>query len=170
MPENAANPADPGQPGPAPADGPSVGAAAAGVGAGVGGSGGGGGAGASGASGRLVDPSIASDVRTYALLMHLTPLLGLVLPVVSVAAPVIMWQVRRTSSPFIDDHGREAVNFHISLMVYALAGIPLSMFCFVGIGVWVAAGILAVVGMVMASIAAHNGEYYRYPMCLRWVK
>lgn len=160
MPENAANPADPGQPGPAPADGASV---AAGVGEGAA-------AAAAGASGRLVDPSIASDVRTYALLMHLTPLLGLVLPVVSVAAPVIMWQVRRTSSPFIDDHGREAVNFHISLMVYALAGIPLSMFCFVGIGVWVAAGILAVVGMVMASIAAHNGEYYRYPMCLRWVK
>ncbi len=160
MPDNAANPADPGQPGPAPAGGPSV---AAGVGAGAA-------AAASGASGRLVDPSVTSDVRTYALLMHLTPLLGLVLPVVSVAAPVIMWQVRRTSSPFIDDHGREAVNFHISLMVYALAGIPLSVFCGVGVGVWVAAGILAVFGMVMASIAAHNGEYYRYPMCLRWVK
>lgn len=106
--------------------------------------------------------------RTYALFIHLTLLL------VHFAVPVIpalvMWLIKRDQSHFVDDHGKEAVNFQISLLIYALASVPLIFACGIGIALSVAVWVLGIVGMIMAAVAAHKGQFYRYPMCLRFVK
>ncbi|RMH28957.1 MAG: DUF4870 domain-containing protein [Planctomycetota bacterium] len=81
----------------------------------------------------------------------------------------VMWAVRRKDSPFLDDHGREAMNFQISIMVYFALGIALSP---IGIGaVILAVGIpiLRLVGCIRGAVAAHRGEFYRYPMCFRFL-
>ena len=120
-------------------------------------------------NGRLVDPNATAEQRRYATVMHLTLLLALVMPVLSVIAPLAMWMARKDTSPFIDDHGKETLNFHISVLIYfAISGL-LAMII-IGIPMLIAAFVLALIGMIKASTAAHRGEYYRYPACIRLIK
>lgn len=119
--------------------------------------------------GRLIDPSATDDQKTYAMLMHLSLLLAAPAPFLSIVAPVIMWQVKKPGSRFIDDHGREAVNFHLSMLIYMLAS-ALLMFVVIGVVLLPAVYALGIVGIVLSSIAARHGEYYRYPMCLRFLR
>lgn len=121
------------------------------------------------AVGRLADSSTAHEQRTYALLMHASIVLMHVLPLVSFVVPLAMWLARRRHAPFLNDHGREAVNFHLSIALYWLVGLALTPLCGVGAGVIVAAYLLALVGGVMACVAASRAEYFRYPMCVRFI-
>jgi uncharacterized Tic20 family protein len=121
---------------------------------------------------RLTDPLATSEHRTYSVLMHLTLLLhatAVGLPLAPVVV-LVMWLVKKDESEFIADHGREALNFQLSLIIYALVFTALGFVtCGVtwvlGLGVYV----LGIVGMILAAIAANRGEYFRYPMTLRLV-
>lgn len=117
----------------------------------------------------LVDQAATSDQRTYALLMHLS-LLAAIASVPPVLAPLIMWLIKRDSGRFIDDHGKEAINFQISVLLYAIIAALVGMVtCGVGFFVLPALAVLAVVGAVMAAMAANRGEYYRYPATIRFI-
>ena len=122
-----------------------------------------------GLAGRMVDPTVTDEQKTYAMLIHLSLLLCAVAPFLSVLAPIIMWQVKKADSPFLDDHGREAVNFHLTVLLYGVCSFVL-MFVVIGIPLLVGVNALAIVGIILSSIAAKRGEYYRYPMCLRFLK
>lgn len=119
---------------------------------------------------KVYDEAAQKWERVYAMCMHLTLLLaGVLVPVVP---GLIMWVIKKDESPYIDDHGREAVNFQISLIVYALALVPVG-FLTCTVGFWIggpAIGILAILGLIFASIAAYKGRYYRYPACIRFIK
>jgi len=121
--------------------------------------------------GRYFDPDAPGDERTYAVLMHLSLLAHLVMSVLAVFVPVIMWAVRKEGSPFIDDHGREAINFQISLVIYMILTIPLGILsCGVGfVVIPIIVYVLGLVGMIQASMAANRGEFFRYPMTLRFL-
>lgn len=122
------------------------------------------------ARGRAYDPDATSDERTYALFMHLTLLAHVALSLLAIIAPVIMWNIKKDESPFLDDHGREAVNFQISLVIYSLLLIPIGLItCSVGFFLYIPLYILAIIGMVQAAVAANRGEFYRYPMTLRFL-
>jgi uncharacterized protein len=123
--------------------------------------------------GRVVDPLAEQWERTYAMFTHLSLILVHLIGI-PVIAPLVMWLVRRERSPFIDDHGREAVNFQISLVAYALGALLVGLItCGVGlvlaIPFWIAIYALGIVGMILAAIAAHKGQYYRYPATIRFL-
>lgn len=118
---------------------------------------------------RFYDAGAFERERTYAVFTHLTAILVFVIGI-PVIAPLIMWLVKRYDSPFLDDHGKEAVHFQISLCCYGLFLIPIG---FITLGVGAIVGgigifILGIVGMIMAAQAAHRGEYFRYPMTMRF--
>ena len=113
-------------------------------------------------NGRLVDPSATSGDRVYALCIHLSLLLAFA----PVFPALIMWLIRKDESGFVDDHGREAVNFQISLVIYYVVAGLLSTVC-IGFALIPAIYVLGLVGMIAAARAANRGEYYRYPMCIR---
>lgn len=115
---------------------------------------------------RYVAPSLAEWERTYAMWTHLLLLAGVFIPVVPT---LILWLVKREQSVFVDDHGKEAVNFQISIWLYLLIGGLLSMIC-IGIPLVIVACGLAIVGMIIAAVAAHRGQYFRYPMSIRLVR
>src|SRR5688572_15184835 len=94
-------------------------------------------------NGRVVDPHATEGERVYTMFLHLTMIVALVW--VPVVPALIMWLVKKDRSPFIDDHGREALNFQFSLLCYAVAAIVLT--CGVGIVLLVPIYILAIVGM-----------------------
>jgi hypothetical protein len=129
-------------------------------------------------TGRVRDEAADESERTYAIFNHLIGLLSLadvVIPLVGLLGTLIMWRVKRAESPFLDDHGREATNFQLSTLLYLIVGIVFAIITF-GLGVILAvpAGIalmiLMLVGCIRGAIAANRGEYYRYPMCIRFIK
>ena len=116
---------------------------------------------------RAVDPDATPDQRTYAMFTHLSLLawhFGLI-----VIPALVMWLVKRHESPFLDDHGKEALNFQISLVIYGVVGLLLIPACGIGVVVWGAAYILGLVGMILGAVAANRGEYFRYPACIRLI-
>jgi len=120
---------------------------------------------------RIIDHEASSSERTYALMTHLSPLFGYFalvghIPGLSILFPLILWQVRKKDSPFLDDHGREAVNFQISVGILGLAAWSLVL-CGIGFVLVPPLFVFSVTCVVMAALAARRGEFYRYPCCIR---
>ena len=116
------------------------------------------------ASSRVRDQALSPSDRNYALWIHLSVLLGfLVVGPFAAVVPLILWLVRRDASPFLDDHGREVVNLSITGVGLFLVGLVTG----IGILLWLVWCVVTAVNIVRGSIAASNGEYFRYPMTLR---
>jgi uncharacterized Tic20 family protein len=124
---------------------------------------------ADGASQAARATSVDETVRTTAVVAHLSTFAGLIVPFGSVIGPLAVWLTRRHQDPFIDQAGREALNFGISIAIYGavvlvaalmLVGIP---FLIVGVAAWV---VLA----SLAAVKASQGQIYRYPLTMRLVR
>lgn len=97
------------------------------------------------------------------ILCHLSLLLG-----VGLVLPLIVYLVKKQDSPLAAEHAREALNFHISVYLYAVIAFLL---CFVLIG-FVLLPVIgggSVVFSVIASVTATEGRPYRYPLTIRLV-
>ncbi len=95
-----------------------------------------------------------------------THLLGLLLFItvlgpLAFVVPMIMWLVNK-EDPFTDDHGKEHMNLWITWLIMTLLMATIILIPFVI--VWY---IAAIINCVRATIAASNGEYFRYPMVFR---
>lgn len=113
---------------------------------------------------------IDKDARLWAMLCHLSALLGFTcIPFANLIAPLVIWMVKRETHPFVDDQGKEAVNFQILLSVI---GIVIFILSFAGIGIFLGPilGIVLLVFAILAGVKANSGEYYRYPFNWRLVK
>jgi uncharacterized Tic20 family protein len=110
-----------------------------------------------------------SQARTWDMLCHLSALAGYLIPFGNVIGPVIIWQIKKNEYPSVDAHGKEAVNFQISVLIYTFVSILLT-FVLIGIPLLVASVIGNLVLIVIASIKANNGETFRYPLTIRFIK
>jgi len=115
------------------------------------------------------DPHTPSWEKSYSVWMHLTTLGMSIIPVIPA---LVMWQLKRQESPFVDDHGKEVVNFQISLTIY---GIAATVFTIVTVGfgaiiAWPLLLVYAIVSLIMGAVAAGNSRYFRYPACVRLIK
>jgi uncharacterized protein len=110
------------------------------------------------------------NVRTWNVLCHATALAGFFVPWAGhILGPLIVWLAKRNDSPEIDEHGRESLNFQISMLIYnVIAGV----LCLVLIGFVILAilHILNLVLVIVASIQASEGKFYRYPLTIRLIK
>jgi len=104
----------------------------------------------------------SKDARQIAMFAHLSPLF------LGILGPLLIWLLKKDDDPFIDEQGKEALNFHISVMIYAAACIPL-VFIFIGIFALLAVGIGSLVLAIIAGIKANEGEHYRYPLTIRLI-
>lgn len=119
-------------------------------------------------AGRWRDPAVTDSERTYALFTHLAGLLGFI-AFIPVAPTLIMWAIKKDRSPFIDDHGREAMNAQISYLLYTLGLFAIApVTCGTTGLVALAMPVGAVVFTVLAAINASRGEYHRYPATIRF--
>ncbi|HJT79266.1 MAG TPA: DUF4870 domain-containing protein [Gemmataceae bacterium] len=123
----------------------------------------------------LRKPSLDADARQWAMFCHLSALLGLMAGGLTFLGPLVCWLAKRDSSPFVDYHGKEALNFHLNMLIYGLvlAGITAAT-CFVAIVVTgpllAVLGVYAIVMPIIAGIKANEGDYYRYPLTFRLIK
>jgi len=124
--------------------------------------------------------------RTWGMLCHLAAFLEFIgLPLGNIFGPLIVWMIFRDRSPFIDDQGREALNFQLSFLIYgAILAVLVTVTLVItmttmGLGflallpVLVSLGVLyyvmRIVLVILASVAAANGKNYRYPLTIRFL-
>ena len=110
-----------------------------------------------------------SNVRTWNILCHASALFGVFLHFPGhLLGPLIVWLAKRDDSPEIDAHGKESLNFQISMLIYNAIAV---VFCLVLIG-FVFLAILWVLNalfVIIASIQASERKFYRYPMTIRFL-
>ncbi len=111
-----------------------------------------------------------SEARMWAMIAHLAGFLGYFLPVIgSLIGPLIIWQLKKDLHPYVDEQGKEALNFQITVLIAAFVSFLLMLivigFMLMGIVV-----VGAIVLMIIAAIKANEGAPYRYPFCLRLIK
>ena len=114
-------------------------------------------------------PGASSDIRTWCVLCHASALTGLFFHVLGfLLGPLIVWLIKRGDASEIDAHGKESLNFQISMLIYdAVAAI----LCIVLIGIPILIGlwILNTVLVIIASVKAGQGQFYRYPFTIRFI-
>ncbi len=118
------------------------------------------------------EKEISKDARMWAMFSHLAGLAGLnyFLPLVgSIVGPLILWQLKKDEYPYVNEHGKEAVNFQISIVIYTIVACILIPFC---IGAFLLIGVIVfdVVFILIAAIKANNSEFFRYPLTIRFIK
>ena len=122
---------------------------------------------------------ITQNDKNYSSITHLSGFAGWFFPFGNIIAPLILWIAKKNESSYIDSHGKSAVNFQLSLIVYgfllALLIIPIAIFT-LGLGLVaivlgiIPAIILKFILIISASMKANNGEQYHYPFTIEFIK
>lgn len=105
------------------------------------------------------------DARTLAMLAHLLgALFGFL-------GPLIIWLIKKDEYAFVDDQGKEALNFHLMLIIAYLASMILVV-CSFGLLFFVPfiPYVFQLVFGIMGAMQANNGQYYRYPVTIRFIR
>ena len=129
------------------------------------------------------------QVRTWSMLCHLAALAGFIFPIGNVVGPLLVWQIKKNELPEIDVHGKASVNFQLTvlivniILVFILAAIYGTGYGFFwrspfyifggafGFGIILAViNLLSWVLAIVAGLRANNGELYRYPFLIRFIK
>ncbi len=111
------------------------------------------------------------DEKNLAMLVHLLPFLGFMIPGMNIAIPLVIWFMKRDKSPFLDHHAREELNFQITVALVVALWIALKMILvgFLLLPLVPVVTIIVLVLMVRAAIVASRGKYYQYPLIFRLV-
>jgi uncharacterized protein len=112
---------------------------------------------------------LTQDDKTMGMLCHLSALAGFVIPFGAIIGPLIVWLMKKEQSAFIDYHGKEALNFQITMAIGFLISFIL-IFIVIGFFLIVGLAIFSLVMTIIAAIKANEGENYRYPISLRLIK
>lgn len=110
-------------------------------------------------------PLRPEDERTWAILVHLLPLLS-----VGVLGPLVVWLVFRGRGPFLEHHAKESLNFQLTVLIALLVSVvafalTFGFLAFAPVAVYLGALVL----QILAAVAASRWEWYRYPVTIRFV-
>ena len=121
--------------------------------------------------------SFLDDAVTMSTLCHLSTFASFIIPLGNILGPLVIWLLRKDALPSVDMHGKAALNFNISITLYALIAAAISLpliFVLIGIPLLVAAiaGLFIwwLVATVMAAVKAGNGEFWEYPLSIRFLR
>ncbi|HBG58302.1 DUF4870 domain-containing protein [Proteiniphilum sp. UBA1028] len=117
-------------------------------------------------SGSARKPLFGMAENTYLMLMHLSQFAGIVIPLAGFVVPILMWIANKETNEKVDLHGKNILNFMISFAIYA-AVLAITV---IGIPLAVVIGIVYVVFVILASVKANNGEYWKYPFTIQFIK
>lgn len=109
------------------------------------------------------------DAKMWGMFCHLGSLVGLVVPGGFFIGPLVVWLIKKNDMPFVDDQGKESLNFQLTMLIAFLAAFIL-VFVFIGILLLPVIGIVDLVFTIIAAIKANDGVRYRYPFAIRFIK
>lgn len=138
-----------------------------------------------------------NNENTNAFLIHISAFIGFLFPFGNIISPLIAWQTLKDRSTFLDEQGKEAVNFNISYSLYifilTIAFIPFALhsifrnfdsfnhidinleshnfFGFIGLASFAGIlGLIKVALIIIAALKAKEGENYKYPFTIKFLK
>lgn len=109
------------------------------------------------------------QTKLWGMLLHLSILAGFVFPIAGLIAPILIWQLKKDDLPEIDIHGKNAMNWIISQLIYAVVFVLL-IFVLIGIPLLMALGLVGVLFPIVAAIKANKGEIWRYPFTITFLE
>jgi len=112
---------------------------------------------------------INSDEQTFSMLCHLSALAGYIIPFGNILGPLIFWLMKKDQYPEVDRQGKEALNFQISLTIWVIVSAVLILLL-IGIFLLIALGVLQLVMIILASVKSNNGERFKYPLTIEFIK
>jgi uncharacterized Tic20 family protein len=109
------------------------------------------------------------ETRQWAMFLHLSILAGFVVPMAGLVVPIIIWQMKKVDLPGIDAHGKNAFNWIISKIIYLVVCVILVL-AIIGIPLLIALFVVAVIFPIVAGVKANQGEVWKYPMAITFMK
>lgn len=106
---------------------------------------------------------VSKDARMWAMLCHLLAIFT------GFIAPLIIWLIKKDEDPFVNNHGKEALNFQITVAIAMFVSGLLTFAC-VGFLLLPAVWIVDLIFCIIATVKANSGEPYRYPVSIRFIK
>jgi len=112
---------------------------------------------------------LSESERNWAMLSHLTAFAGFFFPFGGIIGPLICWLSRKDESAWVDENGKAALNFNLSILLYSILVIPL---CFILVGFLLIGMLmtLKVICIIIASIKSSKGEKFTYPIAIPFVQ
>ncbi|MDQ2177463.1 DUF4870 domain-containing protein [Marinifilum sp. D714] len=109
-----------------------------------------------------------SDERNWAMFCHLAAFAGFI-PLGNIIGPVILWSMKKDYSELVNREGKKSINFQISMSIYLFIS---AFLLIIGIGfiLLMALGLLNIIFVVMAIVKTLNGEDYKYPLSIEFIK
>ena len=114
-------------------------------------------------------PELERKTREWAMFLHLSVLLGSLAPAIGLVVPIVLWQMKKDEMPLIDVHGKIVMNWIISFLIYAVISLILFI-VIIGIPMLIALGIVSFVFPIIGGIKANNGEVWKYPLSIQFLK
>lgn len=113
--------------------------------------------------------NLGMDTHTYCMLMHISQLLGLLMPLVGYIVPILMWIGGKDGNHEIDMQGRIVMNWIVSSLIY-MTVFGILCFVLVGIPFFIAIGICSIVFPIIGAIKANDKERWSYPFSIQILK
>ena len=114
--------------------------------------------------------AITPDDRTWGTMAHVSSIICMFVGGLTVLGPLIVWLVKKNESPYVAHHGREALNFQITMLI-AFAVCFVAGFVTCGVG-WALGGLVAIVNVILSiigAVKANEGQLWTYPFSIRLV-
>lgn len=108
-------------------------------------------------------------VREWSMVLHLSLFAGHLVPLGGIIAPIVIWQTQKDEMPELDQHGKNAVNWIITFVIFFCV-FGLLSFVFIGIPFLIVLLALNVVFPIIAAVKANEGQVWRYPLSITFIK
>lgn len=113
--------------------------------------------------------ALTQDDKTMGMFCHLAAFAGFIIPFGSLIGPLVVWQMKKDQSEYIDYHGKESLNFQITMAIAFFVSFIL-MFIVIGFFLIIGLAIFELVVIIIAAIKANEGVRYQYPVNFRFIK
>jgi uncharacterized protein len=109
------------------------------------------------------------NARQWAMFLHFSLLAGFIIPILGLIVPIIIWQLKKTDLPEIDAHGKVVVNWIISAIIYWIVCVLL-VFALIGYPLLFVLAAVCIIFPIIGGIKANNGELWKYPLSIQFLK
>jgi len=103
------------------------------------------------------------------MICHAGALTGFLIPLGSVIVPAVVWSMKKDGSALVDQHGKESLNFQLSLLLYYF-GAGVLCIILIGLPLLFALFLIQVISIIKATMMADNGQFFRYPITIRFIQ
>ncbi len=117
----------------------------------------------------MTDTELQRQTNQWAMFLHFSLLAGSVVPLAGFVAPIVIWQLKKTEMPALDYHGKVAINWMLSQLIYLMVAGILTL-VLIGIPLLILVIVCGIVFPIVGGIKANDGEVWPYPLSITFLK